>query len=65
MEIITSCFDYKNKYFFFILAFMLLWREEIKTKKEILIICFMFYFYWLNNKGKMVKLSIYNKCNFF
>ena len=44
---------------------MLLWREEIKTKKEILIICFMFYFYWLNNKGKMVKLSIYNKCNFF
>ena len=30
----------------------LFWREEIKTKEKILMICFIFYFNCLNDKEK-------------
>ena len=42
------------------ILFMLFWREEIKTKEKILMICFIFYLNCLNDKEKWLKLSIYN-----
>ena len=38
------------------ILFMLFWREEIKIKKKILMICFIFYFNCLSNKEKVVNL---------
>ena len=38
--------------------FMLFWQ------KKILMICFIFYFNYLNDKEKLLKLSIYKKYNF-
>ena len=43
------------------ILFMLFWWEEIKTKENILIICFIFYLNCLNDKEKALKLSIYKK----
>ena len=43
------------------ILFMLFWREEIKTKEKILMICFIFYLNCLNDKEKWLKLSIYIK----
>jgi len=40
------------------LSILLFWREEI------LMICFMFYLHCLNNKEKLLKLSIYKKMQF-
>ena len=44
---------------------MLFWREEIKTKEKILMICFIFYLSCLNDKEKWLKLSIYKKNSIF
>ena len=45
---------------------MLFWWKEIKTKENILMICFIFYLNCLNDKEKLLKLSIYKKkYNFF
>ena len=44
---------------------MLFWREEIKTKEKILMICFICYLNCLNDKEKLLKLSTYKKYNFF
>ena len=46
------------------IMFMLFWWEEIKTKEKILIICFIFYLNYLNDKEKGLKLLIYKKYNF-
>ena len=43
---------------------ILFWREEIKTKENILMICFIFYLNCLNDKEKGLKLSIYKKIQF-
>jgi len=43
---------------------VLFWREEIKTKEKISMICFIFYLNCLNDKDKGLKLSIYKKYNF-
>ena len=40
---------------------MLFWREKIKTKENILMICFIFYLNYLNDKKKWLKLSINKK----
>ena len=40
---------------------MLFWQEDIKTKEKILMICFIFYLSYLNDKEKGLKLSIYKK----
>ena len=39
--------------------FMLFWQEEIKTKEKILIFFLIFYLNCLNDKERMLKLSIY------
>ena len=44
--------------------FMLFWREKIKIRENILMICFIFYFNCLNDKENGLKLSIYKKYNF-
>ena len=44
---------------------MLFWQKEIKKKEKILMICFMIYLNYLNDKEKLLKLSIYKKYNFF
>ena len=44
---------------------MLFWRKEIKTKENILMICFIFYLNCLNDKEKLLKLSIYKKNTIF
>lgn len=46
------------------ILFMLFWREKVKTKEKILMICFIFYVNCLNDKEKMLKLSIYKKIQF-
>ena len=38
------------------ILFMLFWREKIKTMEKILMIYFIFYLNYLNNKEKMVKI---------
>ena len=43
---------------------MLFWQKEIKKKEKILMICFMIYLNYLNDKEKWLKLSIYKKYNF-
>ena len=43
------------------ILFMLFWQEEIKTKENKLMICFIFYLNCLNDKEKLLKLSIYIK----
>ena len=43
---------------------ILFWREEIKTKDNILMICFIFYLNCLNDKEIGLKLSIYKKIQF-
>ena len=43
------------------ILFMLFWREKIKTKRKILMICFIFYLNCLNDKEEGLKLSIYKK----
>ena len=40
---------------------MLFWREKIKTKEKILMICFIFYLNCLNDKENGFKLLIYKK----
>ena len=44
--------------------FILFWRENIKIREKILMICFTFYLNCLNDKEKGLKLSIYKKYNF-
>ena len=46
----------------FSILFMLFWREEIKTKEKILMICFILN--CLNDKEKELKLLTYKKYNF-
>ena len=46
------------------ILFMLFWQEEMKTKEKILMIYFIFYLNYLNDKNKGLKLSIYKKYNF-
>ena len=43
---------------------MFFWWEVIKIKGKILMICFIFYINCLNDKEKLIKLSIYKKYNF-
>ena len=43
---------------------ILFWREEIKTKEKISMICYIFYLNCLNDIEKLLKLSIYKKYNF-
>ena len=43
---------------------MLFWREKIKTREKILMICFIFYLNCLNDKEKWLILSIYKKYYF-
>ena len=44
--------------------FMLFWREKIKIRENILMIYFIFYLYYLNDKENGLKLSIYKKIQF-
>ena len=46
------------------ILFMLFWREKVKTRENILMICFIFYLNCLNDKEKWLKLLIYKKYNF-
>ena len=43
------------------ILFMLFWWKKIKTRENILMICFIFYLSCLNDKEKRLKLSIYKK----
>ena len=43
------------------ILFMLFWQEEIKIKENKLMIYFIFYLNCLNDKEKLLKLSIYIK----
>ena len=43
----------------FFILFMLFWGDKIKAREKILIICFIFYLNYLDDKEKGLKLSIY------
>ena len=47
------------------ILFMLFWREKIKIKEKILMICFIFYLNCSNDKEKWLKMSIYKKIQSF